>query len=118
MDIVAHSLWSMVLLPGPPSVAKVIFGIAPDAAVFATSLTVQAFKGKMQPGFKTRQEMMEWYDRKENRWIVNLYKMDSFPDNLGTVAHSAFYLLFFLPKSGSLVSACSSNPYSHGYPNS
>ena len=74
MDIMAHSLWSLVLLPGPPSIAKVVFGIAPDVAVFATSLTVQAFKGKMQPGFKTRQEMMEWYNKKENRWVLNLYK--------------------------------------------
>ena len=74
MDIFAHSLWSLVLLPGPPSVAKVALGIAPDVTVFATSLTVQAIKGKMQPGFKTRQEMMEWYNRKENRWILNLYK--------------------------------------------
>ena len=70
----AHSLWSLVLLPGPPSIAKVTLGIAPDAAVFATSLTVQALKGKMQPRFKTRQEMMEWYHRKENRWVINLYK--------------------------------------------
>jgi hypothetical protein len=74
MDIMAHSLWSLVLLPGPPSIAKVVLGIAPDAAVFATSLTVQALRGKMQPGFKTRQEMMEWYDRKENRCVINLYK--------------------------------------------
>ena len=74
MDIMAHSLWSLVLLPGPPSVAKVIFGIAPDVTVFATSLTIQAFKGKMQPSFKTRQEMMEWYNKKENRWVINLYK--------------------------------------------
>ena len=36
MDIMAHSLWSLVLLPGPPSIAKVALGIAPDAAVFAT----------------------------------------------------------------------------------
>ena len=74
MDIMAHSLWSLVLLPGPPSIAKVALGIAPDAAVFATSLTVQVLKGKMQPGFKTRQEMMEWYHRKENHWVINLYK--------------------------------------------
>ena len=74
MDIVAHSLWSMFLLPGPPSVAKVVLGIAPDAAVFVTSITVQVLKGKMQPRFKTRQEMMEWHNRKENRWVLNLYK--------------------------------------------
>ena len=74
MDIMAHSLWSLVLLPGPPSIAKVVLGIAPDVTVFATSLTVQTLRGKMQPGFKTRQEMMEWYDRKENRWVLNLYK--------------------------------------------
>ncbi len=74
MDIMAHSLWSLALLPGSPSVAKVVLGIAPDVAVFATSLTVQAIKGKMQPGFKTRQEMMEWYNKKENRWVLNLYK--------------------------------------------
>ena len=74
MDIMAHSLWTLVLLPGPPSIAKVAFGIAPDVAVFATSLTVQAVKGKMQPRFKTRGEMMEWYNKKENRWVINLYK--------------------------------------------
>lgn len=74
MDIFAHSLWSLVLLPGPPDLAKVAFGIAPDVAVFATSLVVQAVKGKMQPGFKTREEMMQWYMRKENRWILKLYK--------------------------------------------
>ena len=28
----------------------------------------------MQPRFKTRQEMMEWHNRKENRWVLNLYK--------------------------------------------
>ena len=74
MDVFAHSLWSLILLPGPPSVEKVALGIAPDVIVFVTSLAKQAIKGKMQPGFKTRQEMMEWYNKKENRWVLNLYK--------------------------------------------
>lgn len=74
MDIMAHSMWSLALLPGTPSIAKVAFGIAPDLLVFATSLTVQAVKGKMQPGFKTRDEMMKWYHRDENKWVLNLYK--------------------------------------------
>ena len=74
MDIMAHTLWTLVLLPGPPSITKVAFGIAPDVAVFATSLTAQAIKGKMQPSFKTREEMMEWYNQKENKWVLNFYK--------------------------------------------
>jgi len=74
MDVFAHSLWSLILLPGPPSVEIVALGIAPDIIVFATSLTKQAIKGKMQPGFKTRKEMMQWYNRKENKWVLNFYK--------------------------------------------
>ncbi|MCD4819503.1 MAG: hypothetical protein K8S23_12510 [Candidatus Cloacimonetes bacterium] len=74
MDIMAHSLWSLVLLPGKPTIAKVALGIAPDVVVFALSLSKQAIKGKMQPGFKTRTKMMNWYHRKENKWVLNLYK--------------------------------------------
>jgi hypothetical protein len=74
MDVMAHSLWSLVLLPGEPTIAKVAFGIAPDLTVFALSLSVQAIKGKMQPGFRTRTEMMSWYHQKENSWVLNLYK--------------------------------------------
>lgn len=74
MDIFAHSLWSMVLLPGPPSVEKAVFGIAPDLIVFTTSLAKQAIKSKFQPGFKTREEMMKWYHRPENKWVLNFYK--------------------------------------------
>ena len=74
MDVFAHSLWSLLLLPGPPSLEKVAFGIAPDVLVFSTSLTVQAMKGKMQPGFKTREEMMNWYNRQENKWVIAMYK--------------------------------------------
>jgi hypothetical protein len=74
MDVFAHSMWSLILLPGPPSVEKVVLGIAPDVLVFATSLTKQAIKGKMQPGFKTRKEMMDWYHQPENKWVLNFYK--------------------------------------------
>ncbi|MCF7859257.1 MAG: hypothetical protein K9N07_08030 [Candidatus Cloacimonetes bacterium] len=74
MDIMAHSLWSLALLPGPPSVAKVALGIAPDVTVFAASLTVQAIKGRFQPNFKTRKEMMQWYEQEDKHWVLNLYK--------------------------------------------
>jgi hypothetical protein len=74
MDVMAHALWSLALLPGKPAITKVAFGIAPDVLVFATSLTIQAVKGKMQPGYKTREQMMNWYHRDENKWVLNLYK--------------------------------------------
>ena len=63
-----------VLLPGPPSVEKAVLGILPDAAVFVPGMIQRLVKKTPLPKFRTREEMMEWYSRKENRWSKNLYR--------------------------------------------
>lgn len=74
MDVLAHSLWAIAVLPGEQYLAKVLFGIAPDLAVFGPNLLVIALrKEKMQrPG--DREEMMQWFDKKQNRWVKVLYR--------------------------------------------
>lgn len=74
MDILAHSLWSLALLPGPPAVEKVVFGIMPDLAVFLPALAYNTVIGKRQPRTRSRTEMMAWFDRQDNRWIKHLYR--------------------------------------------
>lgn len=74
MDVLAHSLWSLVLLPGPPSLEKVVMGVMPDAAVFLPNMVYRVVKRSPMPKFQSREQMMEWYDQKENRWIKNLYR--------------------------------------------
>ncbi|MBN2460663.1 MAG: hypothetical protein JXB60_03565 [Candidatus Cloacimonetes bacterium] len=73
MDILSHSLWSLALLPGPPVFSKVVMGLLPDLSVFGTGLVVQTIKGQKQPRFQSREQMLQWFDKKDNRWIKGLY---------------------------------------------
>ncbi|MFC1887824.1 hypothetical protein ACFLYK_03345 [Candidatus Cloacimonadota bacterium] len=74
MDILAHSLWSIALIPGDQIAAKVVLGLTPDLAVFGPQLLLMIFKKKSRPKFKDREQMMEWFDRKDNRWVKTLYR--------------------------------------------
>jgi hypothetical protein len=73
MDIMAHSMWALVLLPGPLTASKVILGIAPDLSVFATSVFVQIIQKNRTPKFKSRSEMMNWFHKSDNKWVLKLY---------------------------------------------
>ena len=87
MDIAAHVIWSLVLLPGEPSAEKIIFGILPDISVFIPDLIVTIIR-KEKRNFKTREEMMKWYDLPQNRWKKKWYQW----------THSSFFwILIILP---------------------
>ena len=45
-----------------------------DVAVFVPGMIQRLVKKTPLPKFRTREEMMEWYSRKENRWSKNLYR--------------------------------------------
>jgi hypothetical protein len=85
MDIAAHALWSVILLPGPPTLEKVLFGILPDIAVFIPDLAITAIRGEKR-NFKTRKEMMAWYDK----------PVDSFARSLAFYCWD--YYVYSLPK--------------------
>ena len=74
MDVLAHSLWAVAVLPGDQIAGKVIFGIMPDLAVFGPNLIVMLVKRKKFPKFDDRQQMMEWFDKKDYRWVKTFYK--------------------------------------------
>jgi hypothetical protein len=74
MDILAHSLWAIAVIPGEQIAGKIILGIMPDLAVFGPNLLVIAIKGKKLPRFKTRENMMDWFEKKDNRWVKTLYR--------------------------------------------
>jgi len=74
MDVLAHSLWSIAVLPGDQIAGKVIFGILPDIMVFAPNLIVYLLRNKKFTRFESREQMMEWFDRKDNRWVKTLYR--------------------------------------------
>jgi hypothetical protein len=73
MDIVAHALWAVTILPGPPTIEKAIFAILPDIAVFLPDIVITAWQGNKRD-FRTRKEMMIWYSKPENSWKITLYK--------------------------------------------
>lgn len=73
MDIAAHAMWALVLLPGEPNPEKVIFGVLPDIAVFIPDLLTSVVRREKRD-FQTRKEMMAWYDRPQNRWKKQWYQ--------------------------------------------
>ncbi len=74
MDVLAHSLWAIAVLPGDQIAGKVIFGIIPDLAVFGPNLLVMALRKEKMGNSRNREEMMKWFARKENRWVKDLYR--------------------------------------------
>jgi hypothetical protein len=74
MDVLAHSLWAIAVLPGEKIAAKIIFGVIPDLAVFGPNLLIMLLKHKKLPKFEDRQQMMDWFDKKDNRWVKDLYR--------------------------------------------
>ena len=74
MDILSHALWSLVLLPGPASVEKAAVGMSPDLIVFIPGFISTLLKKKDRPSQRSREEMMKWFHRKDNQWIINFYR--------------------------------------------
>jgi len=74
MDVLAHSLWAIAVLPGDQIAGKIVFGIMPDLAVFGPNLIIMALTKKRFPKFEDRDQMMKWFDKKGNHWVKTLYR--------------------------------------------
>jgi hypothetical protein len=98
MDVLAHSLWAIAVLPGEQYLGKVLFGIIPDLAVFGPNLLIIALRKEKLNRSRDREEMMKWFAKKENRWVKELYRWTHSLIVWAAIIIAAF---FYCQRSGS-----------------
>lgn len=73
MDFFAHIFISLIIFTGDQWLLAIIFGTLPDFIPFGLSMIITPFRSNNRVANHNRNNMIGFYQQKENQWVYRLY---------------------------------------------